>query len=61
MAKFESLLQPSAIGASWRFCVNYGALNKQTILKKYPIPIIHDILFFSVLLRSLCINDCSPR
>lgn len=29
---------------SWRLCVDYRGLNKQTIKEKYPIPLLEDLL-----------------
>ena len=44
----EPILKPDIVGkkidGSWRFCVDYRALNKETIPDKFPIRVVNELL-----------------
>ena len=42
LQQFDDIFQEPDGG--WRFCVDYRALNKITVLGKFPIPVIEELL-----------------
>ena len=40
----SSVLLARKVDGSWKICVDYCALNKETVKDKFPIPVVEELL-----------------